>query len=621
MNSIRRTLLLNVLLLLVVTLGAVSYFVYRTAEGALRERQRTAREIVELRVAHRQDQELKNRADELAGEVQSNFHRDKFRDQWLASELSALAAPISPCGQAPLVTRLAAFAPGPLGFDLNARLSTELRLSEEDSERDAISPAHEFIQVTSDSGGLWTSRSLAGHVLGPDEATLRKDSELPGARFSTTTLPDGTPIRRIVVKAPVTRFSRVGSFWLPRPPRTEESPPPSRAVIGLASVARSADRRGPGPGPGGPGSVGSPSPFFGPPPSASNPGGYSLPNFYLHCAWSTSPDNPRFAALLHERDQQLSEIDEETGRAVGSLRSTLAWTVGGSVAATLILGWFLVGLGLFPLKRLSFAVSQISPKDFHLPLDPNTLPSELNPVAERLSQALTELQAAFEREKRAAADISHELRTPLAALTTTIEVACRKARTAEQYRQTLDDCRGIARQMSLLVERMLTLAWIDAGVDQIRPEQVDVGELVGGVAAIGKPLAEVQGLTFRVNLKGVISLRTDPDKVREVVMNLIHNAIEYNQPGGEVEVSAVKTSQGGVVLEVSDTGIGMSDDTQKKIFERFFRGDPSRQATGVHAGLGLAIVKEYVDRLGGRLSVESAIGRGSRFRVELPNAT
>src|SRR5206468_2764017 len=90
MKSIRRTLLFNMLLLLVVTLGVVSFFVYRTAEGALRQRQRTARELVEVRYADRQDEQLRNRADELAGEVQSNFNRDEFRKQWIASEVSAL---------------------------------------------------------------------------------------------------------------------------------------------------------------------------------------------------------------------------------------------------------------------------------------------------------------------------------------------------------------------------------------------------------------------------------------------------------------------------------------------------------------------------------------------------
>ncbi len=206
----------------------------------------------------------------------------------------------------------------------------------------------------------------------------------------------------------------------------------------------------------------------------------------------------------------------------------------------------------------------------------------------------------------------------MAALTTTLEVALRKTRTAEDYRQTIDDARQIARQMSKLVERMLTLAWLDAGADEVRAQSVDIDALVDGCAAIGKPLAEAQGLAFRVDAQRPLTANTDPDKVREVVMNLLHNAIEYNRPGGRVEISA-HSALDGVVLEIHDTGIGIAVEMQEKIFERFYRGDPSRNAAGIHCGLGLAIVKEYVAKLGGRLSIESTLGTGSRFRVELPN--
>jgi signal transduction histidine kinase len=597
MKSIRRTLLLNVLLLLVATLGAVSYFVYSAAEGALRARQKTARELAEVRFDDRRDEELRNRADELATEVQSNWNRDKFREQWMASQVAAIMPSIGPSAHVLQTVQSISFFPGPVGFEINVLRSTELRLNEDELYRESMLAAHEYVQVTGEKGGLWQSRTLVNrdHVL--DDKPIRQSSDFQAAQFDTLELSDGTTVRRVIVKAPVTRFAREGSIWLPRR-RTEDAPHPSRAVIGLAGAARSPERR---------------SPPITPPPGP-------VPNFYLQCAWDASPENPRLAPLIAEREKQLTDIDARTEDAVASLRSTLAWTVSGAVAATLLLGWFLVGVGLVPLKRLSVAVSEISPKDFRLPIDPATMPSEVHPVVDRLSQALQQLQAAFEREKRAGADISHELRTPLAALTTTLDVACRKERTPEQYRRSLEDCRGIARQMSHLVERMLMLAWLDAGADQIRNEQVEVGDLVSGVAAIGKPLAEAHGLSFRLNMVAPVTVRTDPDKVREVVMNLIHNAIEYNRPGGEVELTAAPMEKG-VILEVRDTGIGMAPEIQEKIFERFFRADPSRQATGVHAGLGLAIVKEYVDRLGGRLTVDSVVGRGSRFRIELPNAS
>src|SRR5207248_11434878 len=96
--------------------------------------------------------------------------------------------------------------------------------------------------------------------------------------------------------------------------------------------------------------------------------------------------------------------------------------------------------------------------------------------------------------------------------------------------------------------------------------------------------------------------------------------VEYNNPGGSVELVVHPNGGGRVAFDVRDTGIGMAGDVQAKIFERFYRADPSRTETGVHAGLGLAIVKEYVERLGGSIAVESAPGKGSLFRVEIPAA-
>jgi signal transduction histidine kinase len=610
MKSIRRTLLLNVLLLLVVTLGLVTYVVYRTAAGALRERQQAATELARVRYDDRRDEALRARADKLASEVQSNWNWTNFRNQLIATELSVLTAPMAPSSPAAVVPRSAIMVRSQASFEVHARLATELRLSEDELYQRPDAAGHEYVQVTSDSGAAWLSRSLAGEALPTDLVQLDRDPEGHPPRFDTLVLRSGIEVRRVTLRAPVTRYSRAGSYLIVRSPRPDDHVPTSRAVVGLAGAARSS--RPPSPGSGGMGT-----PFLR---SPDGQDGYTLPVFYIQCAWDTSADSPQLQDMARTRDEQLAAIDSETEQSIHNVRVTLAWAVAGAVAATLLGGWILVGLGLFPLKRLSFAVSRISAKDFLLPIDPKSLPKEVNPVADRLSQALTQLQAAFEREKRAAADISHELRTPLAALTTTIEVACRKPRTAEQYRETLEECRAIARQMSQLVERMLVLAWIDAGADEVRPEPVEVGDLMGGVAAIAKPLAEVQGLTFKVKLPTRMTVVTDPDKLREVVMNLTHNAIEYNRPGGEVELYAAPDDNGGVVLEVRDTGIGMPPEIHDKIFERFFRGDPSRQATGVHAGLGLAIVKEYVDRLGGRLTVDSTVGKGSRFRIELPNA-
>ncbi len=277
----------------------------------------------------------------------------------------------------------------------------------------------------------------------------------------------------------------------------------------------------------------------------------------------------------------------------------------------------LVGRGLRPVGKLSDAVSRVSEKDFKLPHDGSDLSVELVPIHARLTQTLDLLQRAFAREKQAVADISHELRTPIAALMATIDVALRKPRTSDQYRSALEDCRLISKQLGQLVERIMTLASLDAGNDRTQIAHTDAAELANCCAAVIRPLAAANGVTVDIAADGPLDFDTDAGKLREVLMNLLHNAVEYNQPEGAIELSTWREGPA-VVFEVRDTGIGMPADVREKIFERFYRADPSRQSTGIHAGLGLAIVKEYVSRLNGTITVESTPGVGSTFRVIIP---
>jgi signal transduction histidine kinase len=280
-------------------------------------------------------------------------------------------------------------------------------------------------------------------------------------------------------------------------------------------------------------------------------------------------------------------------------------------------GWVLVGLGLAPLRRLSDAVSRVSERDFRLSVDAARLPRELRTIHDRLTQTLDLLRRAFAREKQAAADISHELRTPLAALLTTIDIALRKTRTPERYDELLRDCQRIGRQMSQLVERLLALARLDAGADAVRPQDVDAAALAEQCVALVRPLAQTRGLSLSMHSDGPVRVRTDPDKLREMVTSLLHNAIEYNRPDGRVDVTVARDN-GRLRVDVSDTGVGIDPKAREHIFERFYRADDSRHADGLHAGLGLSIVKGYADLLGGTVAVDSTEGQGSRFRIELP---
>ncbi|MBX9581977.1 MAG: HAMP domain-containing histidine kinase, partial [Gemmataceae bacterium] len=337
----------------------------------------------------------------------------------------------------------------------------------------------------------------------------------------------------------------------------------------------------------------------------------------VHLARPVGELNARLDAERAAGDEQLAEVRAENRDQLAALRGRLGLIGGASFVALVVGGLVIVTRGLSPLRRLSHAVSQVSEKDFRLPVGPDGLSRELAPIHDRMTTTLDQLRRAFEREKQAVADISHELRTPIASLLATIDVTLRKPRSPDHYRATLEDCRAIAKQLGQLVERIMTLASLDAGTARLATLRTDAAEVAAGCAPVIRPLAEAHGLTFALSAPDGAEFDTDPDRLREVLMNLLHNAVEYNRPGGRVSLT-VDRDKDRVVFEVADTGIGLTPEVREKMFERFYRADPSRTATGVHAGLGLAIVQEYVGRLGGTIGVDSTPGEGTTFRVSFP---
>lgn len=458
------------------------------------------------------------------------------------------------------------------------------------------------------------------------DPTLHAGMELLDPVFDDTRV-GGTPVRRVTLKTPITRFRAPERPMGPVPERTfrptlgVRGPEHGRAEgdRGLAQMPRAPrverypedpDRPNP-PGP---------RDFTGPRPERNRALERAAPAIFIQCAADTSQRDETLAGYRADLTRRLDEVTAEAAETLDGLRHRLWWIGAATFAAALIGSCWLVGLGLSPLRRLSEAVSRVSERDMTLQCKSAQLPPELRPIAERLAQTLQLLQRAFARERQAAADISHELRTPLAALLTTLEVGLRRQRSPEEYAELLKDCHAIGQQMTQLVERLLALARIDAGVDTVRPEEVDVVNLARQCVSLVRPLAEARNLKLELHCEEARHLlHTDPGKLREVLNNLLHNAVEYNRPNGRIDVT-VERENGSLEVRVADTGIGISPQAQLHIFERFYRADQSRQAEGLHAGVGLSIVKGYVELMGGTIAVDSREGEGSTFRLALPVA-
>ena len=413
---------------------------------------------------------------------------------------------------------------------------------------------------------------LTRHLDEADAPLIQINSSQRGLVWKSPRLPaDGLPFDR-------DKWDAAGDDW--QPDTLDLSGSPVRRVVYKGGAARG--------GWGGWGGPTRPEPRPSAPPPVTPRPAPPGPNInYYQVARPTTELETAVADIHLEADRSKEALAHETTDKRQSVRLLLGLGSVIAFAGTLFGGWVVVGVGLRPLRKLTAAVSKVSEKDFCLPVKASELSRELVPIHDRLAHALDALRLAFEREKQAVADISHELRTPVAGLLATIDVTLRKPRTAEQYKQALEDSRGIAKQLGGLVERVMTLAYLDAGHTTTAATQTDAAEVAQGCAAVIRPLAESHGLTLTTDVRPTSPLSTDPDKLREVMINLLHNAVEYNQPGGSVRLAVRREANGGpVVVEVSDTGIGMTPDVRGRIFERFFRANPSRTATGVHAGLG-----------------------------------
>ncbi|MBI3812578.1 MAG: phosphate regulon sensor histidine kinase PhoR [Nitrospirae bacterium] len=232
---------------------------------------------------------------------------------------------------------------------------------------------------------------------------------------------------------------------------------------------------------------------------------------------------------------------------------------------------------------------------------------------------VTDLKRLERIRKDFVANVSHELRTPLTSIKGYIEALLDGAKDdPKKCAEFLGIIQKHADQLDALLSDLLQLSTIESGQYQWRRGPVSIGDLIGKAVHLLRPLAEKKGQAISVApAEGVGPVIGDADKLTEVLINLIDNAIKYTPDGGRITVE-VRPGESAVEIAISDTGIGISSKEIPRIFERFYRIDRARSRELGGTGLGLAIVKHIVEAHGGKVRVESRIGKGSRFVVSLP---
>jgi two-component system, OmpR family, sensor kinase len=319
------------------------------------------------------------------------------------------------------------------------------------------------------------------------------------------------------------------------------------------------------------------------------------------------------AVPLHDVDQTLNR-----------LLLVEALVILGVLAALGLSAFFVVRLGLRPLDRMEITAGQIAAGDLSRRVSPATSKTEvgrlglaLNAMLERLEQAFAQRKASEERLRQFLADASHELRTPLASIRGYAELFRMGATRDEGETQTaMRRIEEESKRMGVLVEDLLTLARLDEAPELARAP-VDLAVLAGDAVEDAHAIAPDRPIGLDAPDPAVIS--GDSHRLRQVLANLLRNALVHTPPGTPIEVSVAQDEQT-VTVSVRDHGRGLPDAAPERLFDRFWRAEGGRERGRAGAGLGLSIVGTVVDAHGGSVSAGNAEGGGARFTVALPKA-
>jgi signal transduction histidine kinase len=312
------------------------------------------------------------------------------------------------------------------------------------------------------------------------------------------------------------------------------------------------------------------------------------------------------------------------GLSLAPARATLGrlgWTLAGLSlllwVASALAGRWLVRRGLAPMARMASAARAMKATDLHQRLPAPGTGDELADLQQAFNDLLSRLQDAFERQRRFTGDASHQLRTPLAVLLGQIEVALRRDRPAEEYRQVLSLAHAQGLQLRRIVEALLFLARADAESPLEALEVVDLAAWLPGHLAgwAGHPRAA--DLRPRVAADAPLPVRVQPLLLGQLLDNLLDNAFKYSEPGTPVVVTASRDGDQ-IALAVEDAGPGIDAADLPHVVEPFYRSARARLAGRGGTGLGLAVAQRIASVFGGRIEAAAEPGRGSRFTVLLP---
>jgi two-component system, OmpR family, heavy metal sensor histidine kinase CusS len=307
---------------------------------------------------------------------------------------------------------------------------------------------------------------------------------------------------------------------------------------------------------------------------------------------------------LHSIDTEMSAI-----RQIFMISIPLAWLFIGCGA------WFLSGSALRPIQQLTQVIQQVSSKDLGQRLASDTMSWEFEELVTVFNQMLARLEQSFQQASRFSGDAAHELKTPLTILQGELEQALQQAETESPQQQQLSNLLDEVRRLSSIVRKLLLLSFADAGQMQLSSSKVNISVMLGEILEDIEFIAN--DLTVTTTIADELWILGDRDLLTQVVQNLISNAIKYNLPAGWIKIQAYQEDES-VYMTVSNASQPIREADRQRLFDRFYRGDPSRTRKVDGVGLGLSLSREIVRAHHGDLILELSQPDQTVFTLKLP---
>ena len=325
----------------------------------------------------------------------------------------------------------------------------------------------------------------------------------------------------------------------------------------------------------------------------------------------TNSDGKQYWVESGLSDQRIEDV-------LHGLSETLAIYMPLIVSLAVVGGYWLMRKSLSPVADITRHAEGITSTNLSERLPVIKTGDELERLSISLNHMIAGLESAFQHIARFSADASHELRTPLTILQLELEGIVQHPRLAPEIVDQIGSALEETHRLSRIVENLLIISRLDAGEACIEKVPLDLGELASSTADQMRLLAEEKSVSLRCDVSQDVWIEGDKARLKQIIVNLTDNAIKYTPAGGQVTI-AVRATEAGALLEVADSGVGISAEALPHVFERFYRTDKARSRDSGGAGLGLAIVKSICSAHNAEIRVLSTEGQGSRFIVQIAN--